>query len=269
MKKIIQLALMIAAGCCLTSCYLFQMIGGGDNAEFYDRAMYSPMSDARAFCDTTNRKLIILPMKLYAKPKHLAYFKEYLDVKKEQGYVVYYETIDLCAQNENLTTDQIDTLRRKFRRVVGYDLNAPLARYNDKIGKQFYRDNHILTPWLDSLGLTTTKDFHVDMSLAQIVDSYQQNYKQINLTPSDFSTPLNAPKYLPSDTVAHAKYYMLYEPRAQYIVEQVVNSSNPKIIVVCSEDLMGYMLRPLFQQKYRSKYGYGAQIDLQNHTSQK
>lgn len=264
MKNIKLYLFSIIAALSLTSCYVFEMLGGG-GAKVWDISMYGPMDDARGFVDSTGeRRLIIFPLRIMATPKHLAYFKEYLNAKKKQGYVVYYETIKICDDGENLTTQHIDTLRRKFRRVVGCDPEEEVNYNNRHIKDEHMRNNYNLHPWIDSLGLTTVADHHLDMSLTQIIDYYERNYKAIPLSQSDFNTPLAATKYRPSDTIAHTKYYLVWEPRAKFIVDQVVTSASQKIIVVCSQDLMGYMLRPLFKRGYRSHYGYGAREDYKN-----
>lgn len=257
MKKII---LLIAVALSLSSCAVFQLFGADPGRSYYDSYMHYPIRSARQFVDSTGREVILVPMIEMAEANHLAAMRIYLNQKKADGFVVFYESVDTVnlSEGESFNSMELDTLRRKFRRVTRVDLSREPSSYTKHVSARDCRNWYSLNAWRDSLGLTTSRDVAVDMSLSQLINHYETNHKPIVLTANDYEIPLTSSKYSPLDTVAHHSYYINFAPRTARVAQKIEQSGERKIILLYSRDLSGYLTEHIFRLGYTPNYGFSA-----------
>lgn len=220
----------------------------------------------------TNKEVIFVPLAHLGTETQYKRVKDCLDSLKHNGYVTFYEgllpipinstsseinSIDLIATIESyIQTDYdslyIDTLLRKARAIIecnafgGY--NEPDNNSLPKSIQRMSNSGKYVEQDIENLGLTTEKDIWCDYSLDQLVELYEQDYGKINLMPYDFQTPLNSPYDSPH---TRSEWAFTHKYRESLIIERILKSQHPKIVVVYGAAHIGMLTLDL-----KSFHGY-------------
>lgn len=170
----------------------------------------------------TGREIVMIGMIHLERPEFFEEIRLYLDsIKREDGYVVFYEKVG----REGIDSMRLDTLLRKFRRVVGIDLRV--RDENLMSQKKFVMQS------LSRLGLTTNRDIRVDMTWDEMITEYEKRYEEIVLTDYDWQTPLTEKyKRRKSGKQEYSSYPMLHTIRNEYIFEKMEQSPHQKIALI-------------------------------------
>ena len=188
----------------------------------------------------TGREIIMIGMIHVEKPEFFEEIRQYLDSVKREGYVVFYEGID----RYDADSARLDTALRKFRRVVGIDLD--LAYDYEEILSAGYTLQS-----LEDLGLTTDRDINGDMTYNQLITEYERRYGEIVLTDYDWQTGL-AEKYKrrKSGKQEYSSYDMTNTIREDYIIEEAMNSSYEKIVLLYGLSHWHFLFQPFLDAGY-------------------
>lgn len=171
----------------------------------------------------TGREVVIIGMIDVEKPEFFGEIRQYLDSVKREGYVVFYEGIERYDDDDDPA--RLDTVRRKLRRVEGTNPD----HYYDKISlpKRYELQS------IEVLGLTTDRDFNVDMTIDEMVTEYERRYGEIVLTDYDWQTGLGEKyKRRKSGKQEYSSYDMERTIRDDYITEEALNSPHEKIVLL-------------------------------------
>ncbi len=135
--------------------------------------------------ESEDKQVVYLPMVHVGRGDYFPEVKKFVDSMRNNGFHVFYEGIYL---REDITEEDWDIYIRKFRREMGH---APTDSYADP-------DNKSLPRWLkkyegqtlENTGINPETDTNIDFELTELIDTYEEKYKEIQLTDCDFETPL-------------------------------------------------------------------------------
>ncbi len=260
----------------------------GLNALFHHSRANYVLEAAVMHLDTLrNREVIFLPMVHVGKEADYEKIKLYLDLKKSQGYTIFYEgllpidsvdyaNLNFIAGDSTLKADllaKVDTISRKFRRLTGFHLSSIENQYTDPDNKSIRRNvrKDFVTQSKALLGLTadslnTHNEIWVDMTEPELLRLYEREYKPIELTAYDWDTPLNA-EYNTPDTVKHSEFAFVQEFRNKYISNRVLGSTYPKIVMVYGAGHYWFIWAELRDAGYIWDEKYRAHKELKDYTN--
>lgn len=171
-----------------------------------------------------NREIIYLANAHLGSEKYFEEIKDYINQKRKEGYVIYYEGITReDIENENLQ----DTLNLKFRKLLGYSLKGSYADEDNKSLPKCFKK--YVGQTMTNTGINNATDINVDLSLNKLLDLYEAKYGKINLDECDFNTPLNE-KYKCGHL--NAEYTISHKFRDEYLIEKLLNSKDDKIVLL-------------------------------------
>jgi hypothetical protein len=220
-----------------------------------------------------DKTVILVPMAHIGKEKAYSEIHTYLDSLKADGFVTFCEGaaqfplhIDTIADvttpllfairdsvknlpdsARNSLDMQLDTLRRKSRFIVGFDVGTYLDQYLEKVNKKGKKQKYYSQARVD-LGLTTEKDIWVDYTVADLVGLYEKEYGPVPLTEYDFATPFDQP-YKQKSKADDWSYTTKY--RNRLLERRIRTSPHQKIVVVYGGAHTRWMKLGL---RYPSKY---------------
>lgn len=174
------------------------------------------------------KEIIFIPM------VHVGYTSTYqqinkaLDSLRNQGYLICYEGVKLS----NSDSLRLDTLQRKFRKIVGMHLSQYSDKSNKnlpKVARRIHRKSNYTAQTNALIGIDTLRDVNLDLSLSELIAVYEKKHQQITLTQYDWSVPLGE-KY-------RCQHYgelhdLLHTFRNQYIMDYIQTSTAPKVVLV-------------------------------------
>jgi hypothetical protein len=177
--------------------------------------------------EKNDKRIVFIGMTHLAKPSFFQEVKEQIDSLRENGYVFIKEGVRYDPD----TSDEIkDTLKRKFRQLIGFSIGDYSDKKNKSLAKYFTNGDFIMQS--DSLiGLRKT-DSLVDMTYNKIIDLHEQVYGKIRLTDCDFQTEfLNS--YDCKDGNAYKKsFYVVDIARTEYLMNSILEFNENKIAIV-------------------------------------
>lgn len=192
-----------------------------------------------SYWERNERKLFGIPMLHVNKPEFYENVKQTVDSLRNEGYVVFYEGIDLELE----TKEETDLYMKKFRSIT----HETLMNYydeNNEVNQSFQIDNYTYQKEAD-YGLDVTKDVHCDMNIKELVLKYEEKFGVINLTDCDWKTPLGK-KYTCSKKNRKGYDYMISTLRNEHLFQQIENSKADKIAVIYGKahiDVLHLMLK--------------------------
>lgn len=161
---------------------------------------------------------------LFVGMVHIAQEKFYENVKlltkeaKENGFVLFYEFIDLVNPEP--------IYLRKVRKMAGF---IPSAEGYKREIAEFNIEGLTNQKTDDFLNIVNNKDFRVDVTAEMMVGEYEDKFGEIVLTKDDINVPLKERigEILPT---ARTNYIIL-DYRNKYLAQFIENSEYDKIIV--------------------------------------
>jgi hypothetical protein len=240
-RTLILLLLMVLPFASISCSYAAELIAG----DGYTSSTRRTLKNTMTMIDSTGTKSVVLvPMIHVGKAKDYEKIKEYLDDLKADGYVTFFEQAPHCSYSlegsspmpaeeyfhlrDSLKAQsdsaKLDTLRRKLRRGAGGDPFAVISSHS-KHGKIYQYQS------MDVLGLTTSRDYWTDMSIADMIRHYEETHSEIELSEYDWKIPLDDPKYS-SRKAGGSLYGLVTGARDEHLLSFVLSSDFNKIAVV-------------------------------------
>lgn len=228
--KYTKILIIFVLLCSLTSCrYLIFKLLAEDKSAVANHQIF----------ESEDKQVVYLPMVHVGKGDYFPEVKRFVDSMRNKGYHVFYEGIYL---REDISEEDYNIYIRKFRREIGH---APTDSYADP-------DNKSLPRWLkkyegqsiENTGINPETDTNIDYELTALIDKYEQDYKEIELTDCDFETPL-LEKYKCSKGVNFLLSNVL---RDEKVVNEIVESEHNKILLLFGKGHQ-YHIHPKLMKK--------------------
>lgn len=226
----------------LTSCGICEKIIGSGSS-FRTK---STISQSFELVDSTGTKTVILiPMVHIGSAKDYHKIGIYLDGLRSRGFTVLYEGIGDPEEAE--PTPEMDTILRKFRRIIGKDIfyghDFQAKRRNEKwIGQDY-----------DLVRIDRENDICPDMSITEIVCKYEEKFGPVILDSKDMKCPIGTEDYKRKRLCGES--YVLRDIRDKKLLEAILDEKYQNIAVVYGsahcESIKG---RLIFKNGYRPRF---------------
>lgn len=180
-----------------------------------------------------NREVIVLNMMHLGTKPHYDEVRKYLDDRKAEGYVTFYEGVSRWDEKIDGPFDSLkcDTISRKFRRALGLYLTAYDDKENKSMSKYATIDAGLIGQDNDSLGLNTDRDYHTDFTQSELIKYYEARFDTIPLTAYDFETPLKE-KYVAPENGQIDLRLLTKTLREENLTDAVIRMNHAKNIIV-------------------------------------
>lgn len=194
------------------------------------------LKNAMRVVDTLhNREVILLGMPHLGTEKGYAALRSYILERSAEGYVFFIEGVahhDPYYDGEYDSLKQ-DTLERKLRFVTGFAFTPYGDKDNKSLPEMYKNTKHnAIDPTAELLGFDKINGVYpMDLTMAQMINFFEAKFGEIPLTQYDFNTPLNA-KYTKTKDYPYDIYAIASPIREMYVVDNVVHSELPKIIIM-------------------------------------
>lgn len=198
--------------------------------------MDKQLSNAMRVVDTLhNREVILIGMPHLGTVKGYDALRNYILERNAEGYVFFLEGVDHHNPIFDGPYDSLkqDTIERKLRFVTGFSLGSYADNENESLPEMYKTIDHAISPTAELLGLDKVDSvFNVDLTLGEIILSFEKKFGEIPLTQYDFDTPLKA-KYIKNKDYPYNIFSIASPVREMYVVDAVVESQySPKIIIM-------------------------------------
>ncbi|MCK0131918.1 hypothetical protein MWU59_10445 [Flavobacteriaceae bacterium F08102] len=175
-----------------------------------------------------DKTIIYIPSMHIGAPEFYASIKKNIDSLRSAGFTIGYEGV---ASPTGDTPEQIDTLKRKFRKIIRFHLtNSYKDTANHSISKQIKKRKGIAQSRKNT-GLNYDQDINMDLSANEMIKRYEEENGKIHLTDCDFSTPLNA-RYKCAKDKSISKFKFIRNLRDDHLCNLLINSTEKKIAVL-------------------------------------
>lgn len=173
-----------------------------------------------------DKTIVFIPMIHLNKKEFYDEVKQLNDSLRKQGYVFVYESV---AASKSLDSVTLDTYKRKFRRVVGFNLTSYTDKNNDAMKR--YRVKGAISQTMSNTGLSLDTDINGDVSMDSLVRRYEKEKGEIVLYDYDRETPLNK-KYNGKRLPSSEKEYLLMTVRNEALANKITALQDKKIVVL-------------------------------------
>lgn len=200
--------------------------------------------------EDTEASIVAFSMVHIHEPEYYKNIKDSVLSLKAKGYKVYYEGVTLNDNTDSLT---VDTLVRKFRKVLGFQMFSEkgyLDPDNKSIPKYFKKKKFVMQR-LENVGIDTITDIHADMSLNQLFTTYEKEYGEIELENCDFETPFI--EEYDCETTG-SSFDFLQSIRDDHLAEMIENSEHKKIIIMYGAAHHKFLYPSLIKQGYEPQF---------------
>jgi hypothetical protein len=213
------------------------------------KKMNSEEATVEEWKNQTNKNVTFLAMAHIGKPEFYDNVQKTITRLKNEGYVVFYEgvrpgyisdsalsttTIEKYSKIPEVRTRNADSLKRliyniKFKRMTGvYPDTASLSNLIDD--HNLFR-NKMVQPPPAILGITAA-DLNVDVTSVELVNSYEQNFGEIELKQIDFAVPFNEPLPGFRKLKPQSVNQIILSYRNDHLAASIQNSAHNKILVL-------------------------------------
>jgi len=177
-KITILIAMAIVSSCFLDSCKLVSAF-----------VLMHRKNPKESKIVTGEKEIHFIPIVHYGQKVFYARLKDKVVNYKKEGFTVYYEQTINRFEKLNVSREQYDTIKRKYRKMTGGQGHSR-QDYQGGLGSVFKR--MCVQPLYDSLGIAAT-DVNADVTSIQMENEYERLYGKISLDSFDFKTPLDSP----------------------------------------------------------------------------
>ena len=187
------------------------------------------------------KEILFIPMEKY----HIGRIEYYEDLRnkidslQKLNYTVFYEGVTLEDKKKDSTTNKISLL--KFRKIVDFfplrnKGNLDIAN-NIIRGKFKYKGKHKLLnqPKYKQLKIDSLNSLRADVSIAEMIINFEENYEEIRLGSCDYETNFTEIyKCKKSKRSLRKKFRQksIVDFRNKYLAEKINSSIKNKILVV-------------------------------------
>ena len=173
-----------------------------------------------------DKEIVFIPMIHVAKVGYYEKVKDFLSQKRNEGYVVYYEGVEIGAA----TPEERDTLTLKMRKIIGSHLCGGYTNKENKSTPQYLKK--YVGQDMTNTGIDTLRDVRADMTVKELIAKIEaERGEKIELESCDFETPLNTP-YKCSNYKQYYYYRFTRRYRDDYLSNLLLNTSDKKIVVI-------------------------------------
>lgn len=160
-----------------------------------------------------------IPMIHVAKPEFYDNVKTAILQAKNEGYVLYYEWIDVEAAPEET--------KLKLREMVGL-LPSPEG-YGTVLAPLIEKGYMIQTEEM-FLDIVNSKDYNVDITAQEVVNTYEKRFREVTISDENRNLPIHE-KYETTHSMKDVKTVIL-DYRNKYIADYISNSDDEKVILI-------------------------------------
>lgn len=182
-------------------------------------------SFAISYYEKDNKRVAVVPMLHVNKPAFYQMTKRKIDSLRDEGYKVFYESIETNVKD----SVELDIYMRKFRFITGIALMDYMDEKNEAF-KGLQKGGYISQNDVD-YGVNESIDIRTDLNLEDLVIYYEQEYGEIKLNNCDYSTQLGK-KYNCSKIDENRVFYILNTLRDNYVLNEIDNTSFEKVVLV-------------------------------------
>ena len=176
-----------------------------------------------------DKEIVFIPMIHVAKAGYYEKVKDFLSQKRNEGYVGYYEGVEIGAS----TPEEKDTLTLKMRKIIGSHLCGGYTNKENKSTPQYLKK--YVGQNMTNTGIDTLRDVRADMTVKELIAKIEaKREKKLELEPCDFETPLNAP--YKCNNYKEYSYWFARRYRDDYLSNLLLNTSDKKIVVIYGGD---------------------------------
>jgi len=132
-----------------------------------------------------DKTLVIFPVLHINHPEFYADAKVKLEKLRQQGYIVFLEGVAL-KDSTSFSSQQIDTIKRKMRKITGFNLTNYKNEQNKSIPKAI-RNSKYVSQSYENMGIQP-EDITIDIPMNELIEIYEEKYGVIQLTQCDWET---------------------------------------------------------------------------------
>lgn len=182
-------------------------------------------SFAISYYKNNERELAVVPMLHINRPEFYKITKSKIDSLRNNGYKVFYESIESNI-NDSI---QLDIIMRKFRRITGFALLDYMDTKNEEF--KFLQNQKFVSQNEVDYGVDYDIDYRADLNLEDLIYHYENKYGDIILNDCDYSTQFGK-KYRCSNVESNNVYYILNTLRDSHVLNEIKQSDFKKIVLV-------------------------------------
>lgn len=178
-----------------------------------------------------NKELVLIPILASNKDKLIASIPAYVDSLRNEGYAIYYPSLQFNFNEDSLV---VDTLQRKYRKIAqsSYDYKY---LYSLVFGTKFKAST------LDKLGVSDSADFLIDWYMNDLLRAFELKAGKIVLDSCDWNTTLfeeyHCDKGKEGAALAIEKHF-----REEALFHQVLTAPHDKMAVIFQIDFDYYFV---------------------------
>lgn len=191
--------------------------------------------------DSSGRSIILIGMAHAGKPVFYENVRKLLDSLRAEGYVVFHEGVGRTRDMDSLV---LDTLQRKFRKILGFHLTDYLNEDN-KSRKPYNKKKYIIqSDELLGIDFVSPDCIHADYMIYDLIKRYEQDKGEIILTEYDWNTSLME-KYDPKksgDTTTYYRRYLVHTLRNEHVAKMIAESPYQKIVILYGRGHMHHII---------------------------
>ncbi|WLD23161.1 hypothetical protein NU10_10640 [Flavobacterium dauae] len=177
------------------------------------------------YFEKDDQKLFFVPMIHVNKPEFYEKRKSTIDSLRNEGYIFFYEGIQLELESK----EETELYAKKFRKIT----HETLLNYYDETNEEdrsYKIEGYVFQNDVD-YGLDLDKDINCDLSTKDLVQLYEEKFGKVILTDCDWGTPIGK-KYKCSKKDKKGYDYMISTLRNEHLFNEIKNSKAKKIAVV-------------------------------------
>lgn len=173
-----------------------------------------------------DKTIAFIPMVHIAKPDFYQETKKIVDSLRKDNYIVFYESIDIPDINE--ANPEEDTLLRKFRRLIGFQIGDYTDEKNKSLPTFMKNDKYVMQTGKNT-GVKKS-DINLDLSAKQIIEAHEEKYPTITLNQCDWDTGFNEEYDCHEEELND--FYTINTVREKHIFDKTIQSSQKKILMI-------------------------------------
>lgn len=192
-----------------------------------------------SYFEKGDRKVYCIRMVHVNKPEFYRNVRQTVDSLRNEGYVIFYEGIQLELENK----EETELYAKKLRKIT----HETLLNYydeNNEVEKSHKIEGYVYQNDID-YGLDLNNDILCDLSTKDLVKKYEEDFGEVTLTDCDWNTPMGK-KYKCSKKDKNAYNYMISISRNNHLFNEVHKSTFHKIAVIYGKahiDVLSLMLK--------------------------
>lgn len=198
--------------------------------------------------EKNDQQIVYIGTTHLAKPSFFVEVREQVDSLRNEGFVFVKEGVSIA---EGTSKEEVDTLRRKLRQLIGLSIGDYSNKENKSLPKLYSNNDYIMQT--DSLLGLNFRDQRVDLTYNEMIAAHEEKYGEIVLTDCDWKTDM-FDKYDCRDGNAYDQsFYVVDILRTDHVVDYVLNTDAKKVAVVYGASHFKWFYPDLIKNGYEYK----------------